>query len=168
MQSSVDGVLPSNLTSLFSIVYYQDGYNNISLSNKIEFREDKTPIIEAVIPSYGDVFGGYSLVMTGSNLIGSPSVLIDGVDCIVTEANASSLICTVGARPNLPQTNSFKVKIGDRPCIIGASFQYVLKWSDSRTWGVDLPPVDGDLVYVPKGMTLLVDTDTPILEGIAV
>jgi hypothetical protein len=45
---------------------------------------------------------------------------------------------------------------------------YVLKWSDSRTWGVDAPPVEGDLVYVPPGMTLLIDQDTPILLGIAV
>lgn len=45
---------------------------------------------------------------------------------------------------------------------------YVLKWSDPTTWGTDLPPIDGDLVYVPAGMTLLVDQDTPQLEGIAV
>lgn len=44
----------------------------------------------------------------------------------------------------------------------------MLKWSDSTTWGVDLPPVDNDLVVVPTGTTLLVDQDTPILEGIAV
>jgi hypothetical protein len=43
----------------------------------------------------------------------------------------------------------------------------VLKWSDPRTWGVDLPPIDGDLVSVPAGMTLLVDQDTPNLRGIA-
>ena len=45
---------------------------------------------------------------------------------------------------------------------------YVLRWSDIRTWGTDLPPVDGDLVYVPKGMTLYVDQSTPKLEGIVV
>ena len=31
-----------------------------------------------------------------------------------------------------------------------------------------MPPVDNDLVYVPKGTTLYVDQDTPVLEGIAV
>ena len=36
------------------------------------------------------------------------------------------------------------------------------------TWGVDLPPIDNDLVVVPKGTTLLVDQDTPKLEGIVV
>ncbi len=45
---------------------------------------------------------------------------------------------------------------------------YVLKWSDPTTWGVDPPPIEDDLVYVPPGMTLLVDQSTPKLAGIAV
>ena len=45
---------------------------------------------------------------------------------------------------------------------------YVLRWSDSRTWGTDLAPVEDDLVYVPEGMTLFVDESTPKLEGIIV
>jgi len=44
---------------------------------------------------------------------------------------------------------------------------YVLRWSNPKSWGVDLPPVDGDLVFLPQGMTLLVDENTPKLEGIA-
>lgn len=43
-----------------------------------------------------------------------------------------------------------------------------MRWSDPRTWGTDLPPIDDDLVYVPQGMHLLVDQTTPILEGIIV
>ena len=43
-----------------------------------------------------------------------------------------------------------------------------MRWSDQRTWGTDLPPVEGDLVYVPEGMTLYVDQSTPQLEGIIV
>jgi hypothetical protein len=45
-------------------------------------------------------------------------------------------------------------------------FTYVLRWSDIRTWGTDLPPVDGDLIYVPQGKILLVDIDTPQVAGI--
>lgn len=43
-----------------------------------------------------------------------------------------------------------------------------MRWSDIRTWGTDLPPVEGDLVYVPKGMALYVDQSTPRLDGIVV
>lgn len=40
---------------------------------------------------------------------------------------------------------------------------YAYRWSDTVTWGGDLAPIDGDTVYVPKGMVLLVDQSTPIL-----
>lgn len=43
------------------------------------------------------------------------------------------------------------------PAITHATFKYVLRWSDPRTWGTDLPPIAGDLVDVPMGMHLLVD-----------
>lgn len=29
-----------------------------------------------------------------------------------------------------------------------------------------MPPVDGDLVYIPKGLVLLIDTDVPKVAGI--
>lgn len=74
----------------------------------------------------------------------------------------------MGARPAIPGSNSFTVSVGNSKAVIVNGFLYVLKWSDSRTWGVDLPPVEGDLVYVPPGMSLLVDQDTPVLAGIAV
>ena len=41
-----------------------------------------------------------------------------------------------------------------------------MRWSDPRTWGTDLPPIEGDLVFVPEGMTLFVDQSTPQLLGI--
>lgn len=43
-----------------------------------------------------------------------------------------------------------------------------MRWSDPRTWGTDLPPVENDLIYIPQGMHLLVDETTPILAGIVV
>jgi len=97
-----------------------------------------------------------------------PVITIDGVDCVPSGNSSTQINCTVGARPNIPKTNTFIVHVGGMVAIIRNSFLYVLKWSDQRTWGVDLPPIDDDLVYVPPGMTLLVDQDTPILKGIAV
>lgn len=58
--------------------------------------------------------------------------------------------------------------IGNSAAILRDTFYYVLRWSDKRTWGTDLPPIDGDLISIPAGMTLLVDQDTPNLRGIAV
>ena len=58
------------------------------------------------------------------------------------------------------------VYVGSQRAITDVTFTYVLKWSDPRTWGTDMPPIEGDLVFIPEGMTLLVDESTPKLKGI--
>ena len=107
--------------------------------------------------------------MTGVYLnVGVPTVNVDGIDCVVQTATATQIVCTLGSRLALPAEVSFKVIIGSIRAITKANFRYVLRWSDHRTWGTDLSPVNDDLVYVPKGMHLLVDQSTPILKGIIV
>lgn len=95
-------------------------------------------------------------------------MVIDGIPCVVTVSTATSITCTVGARLTLPASNSFVVKVGSSIAIIKQDFKYVMRWSDIRTWGTDMPPIDGDLVFVPAGMNLLVDQSTPKLKGILV
>ena len=117
----------------------------------------------------GDVFGGYNLTLYGSYLdIGTPSVTIDGQSCAILATNNSEVTCNVSSRFQLPTKNTFIVKIGNSNAIVYQTFEYVLRWSDIRTWGTDMPPIDGDLVYVSPGMNLLVDESTPRLEGILV
>ena len=64
--------------------------------------------------------------------------------------------------------NSLVVTFDSQNAIVNDVFYYVMRWSDVRTWGTDLPPIEGDMVYVPPGMTLLVDQTTPRLDGIVV
>lgn len=43
-------------------------------------------------------------------------------------------------------------------------FYYVKRWSDVETWGKgfgDLPPQNGESFWVPKGLNLLMDVDSP-------
>ena len=47
-------------------------------------------------------------------------------------------------------------------------FLYIDRWSEERTWGGEAVPREGDSVYVPKGMTLLVDESTPVLYTVLV
>ena len=47
-------------------------------------------------------------------------------------------------------------------------FQYIDRWSDEETWGGDAPPREDDTVFVPKGMSLLVDESTPELNVVIV
>ena len=37
-------------------------------------------------------------------------------------------------------------------------------WSSNYTWGGAAPPAAGEFVVIPAGMTLLLDTDTPVLS----
>lgn len=137
----------------------------------MEFREDHTPVVTAVSPRYGSIAGGETLTITGTYLnTGSISIKIDGIECAgSTASSATTITCTTGARSSqYTQDNTFTVQIGASSAIIQDTFLYALRWSSASTWGVDIPPVDNDLIYVPKGTTLLVDQDTPILEGIAV
>jgi hypothetical protein len=119
----------------------------------------------------GDVFGGYDLILSGNYLnFATPSVVIDGKTCVINSAasNDTSITCQVASRLTLPDANTFVVKVGDCNSVVYQTFSYVLRWSDIRTWGTDLPPIANDLVFVPKGMNLLVDQSTPILQGILV
>jgi len=159
-QNSTDSY-PVNVT-------YVDGLTNNTFPNTVEFRKDKTATVTSVLPRYGDVFGGYDITLTGTNLdAGIPSILIDSIRCAVTKTNSTAIVCTAGPRPTVPTTdNTFTVTIGLSNAILQDRFLYVLRWSDSRTWGVDMPPINDDLVYIPTGLALLVDQDTPILQAI--
>ena len=110
------------------------------------------------------------MTLTGQYLnVATAVVTIDGVDCVVATSTATEITCTVGARSSTYNLdNTFTVYVGNNAAILQDSFLYVLKWSNPLTWGSDMPPVDNDLIFVPKGTTLYVDQDTPILEGIAV
>ena len=45
-----------------------------------------------------------------------------------------------------------------------ANFEYVDVWSSQYSWGGAAPPVKGDMVVIPHEMTMLLDTDTPVLK----
>lgn len=51
----------------------------------------------------------------------------------------------------------------------GLMFRYVNYWSLIDTWGGEFLPIEGESVYVPPGLHLLVDIDsTPILNAVVV
>jgi len=42
-------------------------------------------------------------------------------------------------------------------------------WSNEETWGNEFIPMEGDTLFVPKGLHLLVDVDaTPILGAVLI
>ncbi len=49
-------------------------------------------------------------------------------------------------------------------CQGAADFDYIDVWSSKSTWGGKDPPAKGEMVVVPKGQILLLDTNTPVLK----
>ena len=97
----------------------KDGFNTVSLTSILEYRKDKTPVVDNVMNPTGDVFGGYNITLSGSYLdIGTPSVMIDNVECVVRSNTASQIICEVGERTQLPSENTFKVVVGGRNALV--------------------------------------------------
>ena len=166
LYSSID----ANLDSQLANVTYNDGFNSKTFVSQVQYTQNTTPIVTSVSPRYGDIAGGYLLTLYGVNLdSGTPVVTIDGVPCTGATSTVTNITCTVGARKTVPTVaNTFTVIVGSSTVILQDTFLYVLKWSSPATWGVDSAPIDNDLVYVPLGTTLLVDVNTPVLNGIAV
>jgi len=91
--------------------------------------------------------------------------------CTVEEATSTYFKCRTSPRPGLFPNPSLEIRIAGmgRVATQGLSFRYVNYWSEPKTWGGDFPPVDGDLISIPKGLNLLVDIDsTPILSAVVV
>ena len=63
------GILESSLTPTLSSasadVIYKDGANTQTFSAALEFRQDKTSKVTSVSPRFGDIAGGYTLVISG-------------------------------------------------------------------------------------------------------
>lgn len=47
-------------------------------------------------------------------------------------------------------------------------FTYIDFWSSPWTWGGDSIPVEGELVVIREGHTVLLDVDTPILNTLLI
>lgn len=172
----VSGVLvaSTSTTAVSDVVdvHFSDGFHTATWPTKVTYQATSTPVISSLNPTSASPAGGSTLTITGrgfgtdSSVV---SVLVDDIACVVTSTIDTQIVCTVGARPNLPDQLSFVVSInGNVASKNVADFFYAYRWTDPATWGGDIPPIDGDTVYVPKGMVLLVDQSTPNLKTIIV
>lgn len=133
-------------------VTFYDGNNTVDLTGSIKFDFDRTPTIERLSQTTGDLEGGYNLTLYGRNLdLGEVKVGIDSINCPVQSRNASEIVCTVQEKSENSGSRSFEVEVGNSFAIIEEWFYYATKWSDDKTWGVDFAPKDGDLIHVPAG-----------------
>lgn len=141
--------------------------------NTIEYTNTLTTNLASISPRYGPVTGGTSVTFSGTNFptsTGSYTITLDGINCPVSAANSTSVTCTTGSRPGLVATKT-EILITGQGLIANNDlvYTYASAWSDDTTWGGLFSPGEGESIYVPAGLNLLVDLDaTPILNAVFV
>jgi hypothetical protein len=153
-------------------VQLSDGNHITFWTAKVDYRADSTPNITVVSPQTGSPKGGFNLTIIGTNfgtVLADITVNVDNIQCVPLFVSASSIICLVGAKLAITPATSFDVWVQGRSAVVNCrNFSYAYPWSDTDTWGGDFPPIDGDAVYVPPGMVLMVDQSTPKLKTIII
>lgn len=169
-----DGIfsVPTTVTSFKVDAEFSNGINVETWTQKVDYRLNATPNVTAVNKLTVSPKGGETLQITGLNfgtVMANVAVVIDGISCAVTSVTNTNIACTTGAKPTVTPLTGFDVKVdGRRSIVMTRNVTYAFRWSDPDTWSGDFPPILDDAVYVPAGMTLLVDQSTPKLKIIIV
>lgn len=142
-----------------------------TVSNGVSYSQSATPYLTASNILYVNSAGGENIQLTGTAFGTDSSVVsvkIDGLACTVTAVTDTQISCTSAVQmPSaVPAVKSFEVIVNGNKAAQGVNLIYVYRWSDSRTWGGDVPPVAGDLILLPDNLVLLVDQDVPSILGL--
>jgi len=168
--SALECVVPSvkfytNLTDLTCNMTLQSLGVTVTYSENYSYLQSLTAKVSSINDTQGGTEGGTSLLIGGNNFTGNVSVTIGSSPCIVTSMSAEEITCITGQSG---RTMSFPVRVwvpGKGFADSEVKFQYVDIWSSNFTWG-GLPPREGNVVYIPRGHTLILDTVTPVLAGL--
>jgi len=136
----------------------------------ISYSPSMTSTLRSITPSFGPSIGGTTVHLQGSNFGSVLIITIDGIDCRVINKTSTEVYCLSGVRSKPPAAgNTFVMQSDGNPVILACEpFLYIDRWSAQATWGGEALPREGDSVYVPSGMTLLVDVSTPKLFSVIV
>jgi len=123
-----------------------------------------TANLEAISPRFGTVVGGDEVTFTGINFSSDTAdytITIDGIDCPVSAATSTTVTCTTDKRPGLVES-SLEIYIQGYGLVSNNEllFRYSSFWSADSTWGGEFAPMEGESVYVPAGLNLVVDIDS--------
>jgi hypothetical protein len=150
------------------------GEEPVEFTNAVTFDGSKTSLLTKIEPRFGTRLGGDKVRFTGTNFDTDKSkytVELDGVACPVSAATSTYVECTTGRRDELVES-SLTIFVDGKGFIStdDLTFTYVFKWSEGEdTWGGEMAPMDGETVYIPKGLNLLVDIDeSPLLNAVFV
>ena len=143
----------------------------------VNYQSAVTPKVTDVNPPFASANGGESITITGTGFpAGSTSnaaVTIDGTVCDVDSVTSTTVVCTTRAAPARslrPESLDSSIKVWfNHASAAGYAagwqslyFLVIERWTGSTTWGGLPAPGVGDSVYVPPGLSLLVDTNVNV------
>ena len=153
-----DMVCDVTVSSMSSTVTITDGYTYVY---------SLTPQVTSVYPAMGGTAGGTTITIIGSGfMLDNTTVSIGDSNnqCNISDINDTVIVCQTGAFGRTLRAEVLVNVDGNFAESGGLTFFYVDLWSSNFTWGGLPPPVEGDFVIVPRGQTLAIDVDTPILS----
>lgn len=141
------------------------------------FNNTLTPRLTSVTPSSGGTAGGTMVTITGHNFLPSGISNVVADDIIVTIDTAECIWDGI----TTPTNTQITCRSSEHRTVIGAvvsvvirgrgavmshdvSFDYVDYWSSPYTWGGEAPPTDGESVHIKTGQTVILDSNTAVLN----
>nr|XP_047143668.1 fibrocystin-L-like isoform X2 [Hydra vulgaris] len=155
----------SSPTTECSIMVSVQGFN-FTFGQKYVYKASLTSSLTSILPIRGGTGGGVNLTISGTNFDLSSQVKIAGVVCQINSISSSQIICRSGPSNKTVQNSAVEVFSNKNGLSLfgSVSFSYIDVWSSKFTWGGNDPPVEGALVIIQKGQTMLLDVSTPVLK----
>lgn len=118
------------------------------------YSADHTGKLTGISPRFGSVLGGTTVTLTGENLggVSAPTlVYFDGRDCAIESQSDTQIVCVTEDKPYVPDEPTVEINIEGLGHVAtqGLVYRYVSLWSDTETWGGDIPPLEGESISIP-------------------
>ena len=141
----------------------------ITKSGLFSYDSSMTPVIQSVSPNRGGTGGGTLLTISGSGFSeNSNMVTIDESKCVVVTQTPTEITCSTNHHNGAVKTNVIvdipgkgHAKYQDAE---SGEFYYIDRWSSKWTWGGTGTPLEEEFIVITPGMTILLDTNTPVLK----
>ena len=152
------------------IVIHSNG-ESVAIPNGYTYNISLTPFVDNINRTRGGTAGGSPITIYGSNFMGPARVEIAGTECDIVEQTDTTIVCVTnrsGRTIRAPVVVSIQGNYAISRSIENTTFWFVDIWSSPFTWGGGPLPREDDFVVIPRGQTLLLDVNTPILSYILI